>query len=159
MRSSYWINTISLDHVTAAKEGGFTQANHGNPQNLSKLCEGDYVVFYSPKTEFKGSEPLQEFTAIGQVTAMALYQVTQTRDFHPYRRGLTFLECESAPIKPLVDSLSFIHNKTHWGMVFRQGMFEIPEVDFKIIATAMHQKIVLARGASIEPALLSLPAT
>lgn len=140
MINHFWVNTISLNHVIAAKTGGFTQANHGNPRNLSKLQEGDYMVFYSPKTEFKGSEPLQEFTAIGKVTSKALYQVTQAKDFHPYRRELTFLKCEAATIKPLIDSLSFIHDKTYWGMVFRRGMFEIPEADFKIIATAMHLK-------------------
>ena len=28
---SYWINTVSRDHVQRGVAGGFTQANHGKP--------------------------------------------------------------------------------------------------------------------------------
>jgi hypothetical protein len=45
----YWINTISLDHVTLGVEGEFTQANHGSPYNLKRMQKGDGIVFYSPK--------------------------------------------------------------------------------------------------------------
>lgn len=139
--NSYWINTITLDHVQAGKMGGFTQANHGNPRNLNKLQRGDYVVFYSPRENFQGNIALQAFTAIGQVSDDVPYQVEQNVDFHPYRRNMDFLRCNQIPIRPLINKLSFIKNKTHWGMVFRQGMFEIPASDFTMIAEEMKVEI------------------
>jgi predicted RNA-binding protein len=141
VKTKYWINTITLDHVQAGEMGGFTQANHGNPRNLNKLQRGDLMVFYSPREKFQGNIPLQAFTAVGQVSDDVPYQVEQDVDFHPYRRNMDFLKCNQVPIRPLINKLSFIKNKTHWGMVFRQGMFEIPESDFAIIAEAMEVEI------------------
>jgi predicted RNA-binding protein len=141
MKTKYWVNTITLDHVQAGEEGCFTQANHGNPRNLSKLKRGDYMAFYSPRETFEGRIALQAFTAIGQVSDDEPYQAEQDVDFHPYRRNMEFLKCNQVPIRPLIDKLSFIKNKTHWGMVFRQGMLEIPEGDFTIIAEEMNVEI------------------
>ncbi len=61
---SYWINTISLEHVLTGVEGGFTQADHGKAITLKKLSMGDLIVFYSPRIHFRGGELLQKFTAV-----------------------------------------------------------------------------------------------
>ena len=137
MTKKYWINTISLEHVLLGIKGGFTQANHGSAQNIGRLQKGDYVLFYSPKNAFKGSKPLQAFTALGKVTDDKPYQAQQTESFQPFRRNLDFLEITQAPIAPLSGGLSFINNKTHWGMPFRRGLFEIPLADFRRITEAM----------------------
>lgn len=47
----FWINTISKNHVLKGVEGGFTQADHGKNTRLKALAKGDYIIFYSPKTE------------------------------------------------------------------------------------------------------------
>jgi hypothetical protein len=141
MKTKYWINTITLDHVLAAKNGHFTQANHGNPSNLNKLQRGDYMVFYSPRERFESNKALQSFTAIGRMIDDEPYQVEQDVDFHPYRRKMDFLKCSYAPIRPIINKLSFIENKVHWGLVFRQGMFQISESDFAIIAEEMKIEI------------------
>ena len=133
----YWINTISRDHVQRGVAGGFTQANHGKPQMLKRLQKGDWMVFYSPKTAYEGGEPLQAFTAIGQVADDELYQVEMAPGFVPWRRNLIFHVAQETPIKPLIMELNFIADKTHWGYMFRFGMFEIPETDFELIRTAM----------------------
>jgi hypothetical protein len=141
MKTNYWINTITLDHVLAGKTGNFTQANHGNPRNLNKLRRGDYMVFYSPREEFESSKAVQSFTAVGRVSDDESYQVEQDVDFHPYRRRMNFLKCNYAPIRPIINNLSFIKDKVHWGLVFRQGMFQISETDFAIIAQNMEADI------------------
>jgi predicted RNA-binding protein len=133
----YWINTISRDHVMRGVECGFTQANHGKPTVLKRLKKGDWIIFYSPKTSYDNSEPLQAFTAIGQVKDEELYQFEMTPDFIPWRRNIDFKKCQEVPIKPLINELSFIKDKTHWGFMFRFGMFEIPEIDFKKIQNGM----------------------
>jgi predicted RNA-binding protein len=55
----------------------------------------------------------------------------------PYRIDIQFFEANEIPIRPLIERLSFIEDKTHWGYPFRFGYLSIPEMDFKIIAEAM----------------------
>ena len=47
----------------------------------------------------------------------------------------------SAKIKPLINDLNFIKNKTNWGYSFRFGAFEIFEIDFNLIANAMERRL------------------
>ena len=133
----YWINTISRNHVQRGVEGGFTQAGHGKAAGLKRLSKGDWIVFYSPKTAYLDGEPLQAFTAIGQVRVEELYQVEMAPDFVPWRRRVDFEKCVETPIRPLIGDLSFIVDKTHWGYKFRFGLFEIPQADFELIRGAM----------------------
>lgn len=80
---------------------------------------------------------MQAFTAIGLVATGEVYQVEMTEDFKPYRVDVNFLEAKEAPIKPLIDALSFIRNKAQWGAAFRFGQIKVPADDFKLIAKAM----------------------
>jgi hypothetical protein len=136
----YWINTVSRAHVQAAVTGGFTQADHGRQTRLKRLQNGDLIAFYSPRTEFKGGEPLQAFTAIGAIADDEPYQVEMRPSFHPWRRRVAFLECAETPIQPLIGDLEFIKDKSRWGFPFRRGLFEIDEADFSRIAEAMKPK-------------------
>jgi hypothetical protein len=133
----YWINVVSKDHVMRGVAGGFTQANHGKPQGLKRLRKGDWIVFYSPKVAFQGKESLQCFTAIGQVSDDEVYQYEMSEDFKPFRRHVEFKDCTEVSILPLIEQLSFIKDKQHWGFMFRFGFFEIPEKDFTIISQQM----------------------
>lgn len=130
---SYWINVVSRDHVQRGVAGGFTQANHGKPHMLKKMAKGDWIIFYSPKTAYVDGEPLQAFTAIGQITDDEPYQAVMTPDFHPWRRNVDFKECYETPIRPLIDELDFIEDKTHWGYKFRFGVIKLSEHDFTIL--------------------------
>lgn len=58
-------------------------------------------------------------------------------DFKPNRVDVQFVKCNEAPIKPLIEALSFIKNKTHWGAALRFGYLKIPAEDFALIARAM----------------------
>jgi hypothetical protein len=133
----YWINTVSRDHVRRGIDGGFTQAGHGKASGLRRLNAGDWLAFYSPRTELRGGEPLQAFTAIGRVVDDQLYQVEMAPGFSPWRRNVAFCECVETPIGPLIDELGFILDKRRWGYIFRRGLFEIPREDFERIKRAM----------------------
>jgi hypothetical protein len=132
-----WINTVSRDHVLRGVRGGFTQANHGKPTMLRKMARADWVVFYSPKTHYPDGAPLQAFTAIGQVTDDDAYQAEMAPDFHPWRRNVDFLDCTETPIRPLIDQLDFIEDKSRWGYQFRFGLFRIGDHDLAVIRAAM----------------------
>ena len=145
MSQKYWIVVVSKDHITRGVEGGFMQANHGKDAPLKKLKPDDWVIFYSPKQTYGGKEPLQAFTAIGQVKDGEIYQHKMSEDFMPYRRDVVYYKSTETPIEPLIPHLHFIKNKKSWGFKFRFGFFEIPEVDFELIRSAMiHGKLTHA---------------
>jgi len=137
----YWINVISKDHVLTGMAGGFTQANHGDPTNLQLLREGDLIFFYSPGTLFRAGEILQAFTALARVADGEAHEVTLSARMKPWRRDVTPLACEEAPIAPLIPDLDFIGDKTHWGLSLRRGLFEIGKDDAHRIAAAMRADI------------------
>lgn len=134
---TYWINTVSRGHVLRGVEGGFTQANHGNPNNLRRMARDDWIAFYSPKTDYPDGAPLQAFTAIGRVVDDDVYQVDLDPEFQPWRRAVEFVPCVETPIRPLLDELGFIVDKARWGYRFRTGVFAIDEHDFEVIRAAM----------------------
>ena len=133
----FFINTVSRAHVQRGIDGGFTQADHGRDSRIKRLEKGDRIVFYSPRTEMDGGEPLQRFTAIAEVIDDAPYQVEIAPEFKPWRRRVAFAECAEVPIQPLIEQLEFIRNKKSWGFTFRRGFFEIAEADFRRIEEAM----------------------
>src|ERR1700722_7926464 len=132
-----WINAVSRDHVERAVRGRFTQANHGKPNMLRKMSRGDWIVFYSPKTGYPDGAPLQAFTAIGQVADDEPYQAENLPDLAPWRRSVDFLECAETPIRPLIQELEFIEDKSRWGYKFRFGVFKIGDHDLEVIRSAM----------------------
>lgn len=134
---TYWINTVSRDHVARGVAGGFTQADHGKPHMLRKMARGDWIVFYSPRTTFPDGPPLQAFTALGQVSDDVPYQADVAQDFHPWRRAVDFQACSETPIRPLIEDLDFVEDKKRWGYRFRFGVFEIDQHDFDVIRSAM----------------------
>ncbi len=135
--AAFWVNTVSLEHVRWGVVGGFTQADHGRSTRLQRLRPGDGLVFYSPRTEMRGGQPVQEFTALARVTGDAPYQVEMQPDFHPWRLRVDFLDVTPAPARPLVDELDFIPDSQRWGYPFRRGLFEIGRADFIRIGRAM----------------------
>lgn len=130
---TYWINTVSRDHVRRGVEGGFTQANHGKPWMLRKMARGDWIVFYSPKTDYPDGRPLQAFTAIGRVVDDEPYQAEMSPDFRPWRRAVSFLDCTETPIRPLIERLHFIEDPSRWGARFRFGVFTVDDHDFDLL--------------------------
>ena len=133
----YWINCVSKDHVLKGMEGGFTQADHGRNSRLRYLEKGDFIIFYSPKTQLRDGEKLQAFTAIARITDETPYQVTMTPDFHPWRRNAQFYKCREVAVHDVLNDLLFIEDKKHWGFPFRRGLFSISKEDFDTLYSAM----------------------
>jgi len=132
-----WIIVASKDHLQRGIAGGFIQANHGKAAPLKRMHKDDWVIFYSPKVEFEKPEKLQCFTAICKIVDENIYQHDMGGGFIPFRRNVTFLPSQDVSILPLINDLTFIKDKTHWGAPFRFGTLEIPEDDFRLIANMM----------------------
>jgi hypothetical protein len=139
---NYWIGVVSKDHVSRGVAGGFTQLNHGKAGPLERMRAGDGFAFYSPRLSYPDGAPLQAFTAMGRIRDGIVYQASHEADamgdgFAPFRLGVDYLAAQDAPIKPLIEALSFIRSKAHWGAAFRFGYLRVPEADFARIAMAM----------------------
>ncbi|MCA3149217.1 MAG: EVE domain-containing protein [Burkholderiales bacterium] len=133
----YWIGVASKEHVARGVVGGFCQLCHGKAQPLKRMSAGDWIIYYSPKEQFEKATPCQKFTAIGKVVGSVVYPVEMGPGFVPYRRDIHFLEASDIPIRPLLEQLSFIKDKSKWGYAFRFGHLEIPKPDFERIAIKM----------------------
>jgi hypothetical protein len=133
----HWIIVASKDHVQRGLAGGFIQANHGKATPLRRMQARDWVIFYSPKLEFGKPEKCQCFTAIVRVVEDEVYQHDMGGGFIPFRRKVQFLPSNDISILPLINDLTFIKDKTHWGAPFRFGTLQIPEEDFQLIASRM----------------------
>ena len=144
---NYWIGVVSRSHVRIGVEGGFIQLNHGKKAPLQRLEAGDMLAMYSPRESYPDGPVLQAFTAIGTIRSGNVYQVEMSPEFKPYRVDVEFSACREAPIKPLIERLSFIRSKTHWGGAFRFGYVKVPEADFALIADAMKPTSPSQNGA------------
>src|SRR5260221_1780149 len=138
MSTRYWIGVASRDHVMKGLAGGFCQLGHGKAAPVKRLSPGDWIAYYSPRTALEGGEPVQAFTAIGRIKPGEPHQGDMGGGFHPTRRDVDFLERASeAPIRPLLERLSFTRDSPSWGYAFRRGSFAVSAEDFALIAEAM----------------------
>ena len=149
---SYWIGVASSDHVGLAVSGGYVQLNHGKAGPLERMRAGDGFAYYSPRAAYPDGAGVQAFTALGRVTGDAIFQADMGGGFMPFRRRAAFLATHEAPIKPLLDALTFVRSRAHWGAAFRFGFLRAPEEDFARIAAAMGRDFAADFGESIAAA-------
>jgi len=137
MAMRFFIGVASREHVLNGVSGGFAQFGHGTMAPSKRLVTGDWVIYYSSKERLSEAGRCQRFTALGRVVDDELMRVEQAPGFTPWRRRMEYLEAREVEIRPLLDRLSFITDKSRWGAVFRFGLIEIPRDDFMRIAKRM----------------------
>jgi hypothetical protein len=142
--SRHWIAVASAAHVRRGRAEGFMQVCHGKGAPLARIKPGDSVAYYSPTETFGGTDRLQAFTAIGIATERAPWQADMGGGFRPFRREVRWLPAREAPIRPLLERLSFSAGKANWGYVLRFGLFDISGEDFALIAAAMGAEVMEA---------------
>lgn len=138
-QSRYWIGVVSASHVARGVAGGFAQLCHGKSAPLKRMRPGDWLIYYSPRTDMANGQPLQAFTAIGQVVDDRVYEYRMSENFVPFRRDIRYSPCREVKISTLLQQLSFTRGVTNWGYRFRFGHLEIEKEDFLTIAEAMLQ--------------------
>ena len=102
------------------------------------MSKNDWIIYYSGKETFGKTTPYQKFTAIGKVADDEIYQFEMNPGFTPFLRKIDFIESQDADIRPLINDLEFITNKTKWGAPFRFGFLQINRHDFEVIVKAMN---------------------
>ena len=133
---AHWVGVASRDHVRVARDGGFCQLSHGKEAPLQRLNPGDTIAYYSPRETIRGGDPVQAFTALGEVKDGAVWQA-EVGDFRPFRRAVRYFDTSEASIRPLLDRLSFTRGRISWGQTLRRGTFRIEAEDHALIARAM----------------------
>ncbi|GIP22130.1 EVE domain-containing protein [Paenibacillus sp. J22TS3] len=136
-QTRYWIGVVSASHVERGVQGGFAQLCHGKQGPLRRMRPGDWLIYYSPRTDMAKGEALQAFTAIGQVVDDRVYEFQMSETFIPFRRDIHYVPCSPVKISSLLHELSFTRGNRNWGYKFRFGHFEIGREDFLTIAAAM----------------------
>jgi hypothetical protein len=131
----YWVGVVTKDHVEYGKQLGIVQIGHGKRGGLARMHAGDGLIYYSPWATMESTVPLQEFTAIAQLSDDDMFEAEEG-DMRPWRRYAEYKQCTPTPIRSLLDRLSFTAGKTNWGYAFRFGLLEISEDDFRIITKA-----------------------
>lgn len=144
----YWIGVVSASHVSRGVQGGFAQLCHGKSAPLRRMRPGDWLIYYSPRTDMKNGEPLQSFTAIGRVADDRVYEYRMSDSFVPFRRDVRYFPCKEVKIAGLLERLSFTRGNRHWGYKLRTGHFEVSREDFLAIAGAMLGEALITAPAA-----------
>jgi hypothetical protein len=97
----------------------------GRTPNKRRLSEGDKILFYQG-----GEEDGGRIVASAEL-ASSLQQPENADSFVKLRN----FEVWKKPVdmRSLIDKLSFIKNKRHWGLCIQGGIRKIPEVDYNKI--------------------------
>lgn len=132
-----WLAVACAEHVRAGIRAGIMQVCHGKAAPLRRIAAGDDVVYYSPTVSFRGTERLQAFTAIGRVVSSLPYAFDMGGGFVPFRHDVAWRSAREAPIRPLLEVLSFTAGQKSWGYALRFGLIEITPADLGAIAAAM----------------------
>ena len=132
-----WIAAVAQAAAITGIAGSFAEVAYGKAGPLERMRAGDFFAVYSPRTAWPEGEPLQAFTAIGRVRTGIVYRAAGGAGAGPFRIDVEYYPAAPAPIRPLIDALTFIRNKAHWGAAFRFGFIKIPPGDFALIAAAM----------------------
>lgn len=137
-----WVGVASRDHVQTAVTGGFCQLDHGKLAPLQRLHPGDAILYYAPRDHKRAGAVVQAFVAIGRILPGEPWQVEASGGFRPYRRAVRYCDGHPAPIRPLLQTLSFTRDRALWGQIFRRCFFRIEPDDVQAIAAAMGVELV-----------------
>ena len=113
---NYWIGVVSKNHVDIAIAGGFTQVNHGKAGAARAHARGDGFAFYSPRTDYPDGDAAAGVHRASAASATASStRPTPATDFQPVPSRRRLPARHAAPIRPLIDALTFIRSKDALG--------------------------------------------
>jgi hypothetical protein len=134
----YWIAVIPKEPVQRCVAGGFAMFAHGRHDAIKRTSAGEWLAYDSPRMRLNAGEEVRAFTAIGRFTDREPYETEMTAGHVGWRRDIAWQKkAHDADVYPLLDELSFIRDRTHWGLFFHRSLFSVPRDDFARIAKAM----------------------
>ncbi|MFJ9697189.1 EVE domain-containing protein [Kitasatospora sp. NPDC101183] len=146
--TGYWLGVVCRDHVRRGTALGIAQLGHGKHAPLARLGPGDHLIYYSPRTSLHNGEPLQAFTALGEIADGTIWQADEGC-FKPWRRRVHYRDTVDVPLADLRERLDLTAG-AHWGYQLRRGLIELSEGDFTLIEAAMNGGAVTTATAPQE---------
>ena len=135
--TQYWIGVAAGNHVAIGVKDGFAMFAHGRHEAARRVQPGDWVAYYSPREGMNEGAELRAFTAIGQALPGDAAERQMLPGVTGWYRRMQWLDATPADIYPLLDKLSFVKDRQHWGVYFRKSLFKVDGGDFALIADAM----------------------
>lgn len=134
----YWIAVVPKIGVDKAVAGKFAMFAHGQKAAMERVHPGDWLAYYSPRTEMRGGDEVRSFTAIGRFTNRDPYESEVALGQIVWRRGINWeTGTRPADVYPLLDQLGFIRDRRNWGIFFHRSLFSVSRDDFRLIGAAM----------------------
>ncbi|WP_338751267.1 EVE domain-containing protein [Bacillus sp. FJAT-52991] len=137
MSTKFWMGVVSEEHVRVGINGEFAQLCHGKAAPLKRMKQGDWIIYYSPKTSYPNGKPLKYFTAIGKIKSGEVYQFQMSPEFIPFRVDVDYVECRAISFDQIKSKLNFYQTTSNVGLLFRRGHFEVSKEDFLTIIKEM----------------------
>src|SRR5206468_1488426 len=116
--SRCWIAVVAQDRAERGRDGSYAELAHGRAGIMELMQPGDGYITYSPRASDPKGAPVQAFTALGYVREGGLYRAADAEGISVFRLPVAYVPVALTPIKPLLDSLTFIRNRQHWGAAF-----------------------------------------
>jgi hypothetical protein len=134
----YWIAVMPKSRVELAVAGNFAMFAHGRHDAVKRTSAGEWLAYYSPRVMLNAGEEVRAFTAIGRFTDREPYEAEMGAGRVGWRRDIAWeKKVREADVYPLLDELSFIKDRQHWGLFFHRSIFSVAREDFAKIAAAM----------------------
>jgi hypothetical protein len=101
-----------------------------------KISDGDYCILYrgGSKAGFVGV-----FEFRGTVQAVSVPAVLRKFTVFMPWKAIVLSEDDPVPMSQVLSELSFIYNKSKYGMHLRNAFQEIPKADFEIIQRSLEE--------------------
>ena len=136
---NYWIICITKDNLDICfrqKVIGFVESKR---KRLKSFQSGDLITFYVSRISLASNTKIGKFVGLAKIEGKS-YQSTEPIWKHglfPQRIAIELLGQKSCSVKSLIEDLTFIKNKAHWGAAFLAGIIRVSPGDFEIIQKSM----------------------
>lgn len=142
---TYWLCITNRDNWEVVKKKKVWGVPRRHKNTIAKVKPGDKLVFYV-KQERKDKEVLEpKIVGIFEVVSEPYEDSTRIfkspshlNETYPLRVKIKPIKLGEVEFKPLIPKLKFITNKKKWsGHLMGKAMREIPEEDYKLIASLL----------------------
>jgi predicted RNA-binding protein len=148
---AFWLYITNLENWKITKQTDILGASAKHKTVLSRVKESDKCLIYVKREVIAGETIDSNIVAEYEIAStifedskkMFVTPQDQLHETYPLRLRLELVRVFEPPIKfkPLIQSLSFLPNKTKWtGPIRGKAMVQIPESDYDRVVSGAEKK-------------------
>src|SRR4051812_45359031 len=117
---NHWICCMTEENLRISLDSKTIGYKETTGMRLKAFRERDKVVFYVPRKSFSSVIPVRKLVGVAQVRGTVYRSITPIWDngIFPQRIAIDVTSRGCCEIIPLINHLSFIKNRKHWGSSF-----------------------------------------